>query len=114
MKRLSIVAAVITCVIGFSYCSGPKEIAGVKKPLVSYEANIRYLVVEKCGPCHITGKGNKLPLDNYDVMKDNIDNIISRIEMNPGDRGYMPFKKQKLSDSTIAIFKNWQTDGFAK
>jgi hypothetical protein len=114
MKRLSTIAVVITCVTVFAYCSGSKKIAEVKAPLVSYQASIQNLVVEKCSPCHIEGKGNKLPLDNYDAMKNNIDNIISRIEMNPGDRGYMPFKRPKMSDSSIAIFKTWKTDGFAK
>jgi hypothetical protein len=114
MKRLSTIAAVITCVTVFAYCSGSKKIAEVKTPLVSYQASIQSLVVEKCSPCHIAGKGNKLSLDNYDAMKDNIDDIIGRIEKNPGDRGFMPFKRPKLSDSTIAVFKAWKTDGFAK
>lgn len=114
MKRLSMMAVVITCVTIFAYCSGSKKMAEAPKPAVSYEASIKTLVVEKCSPCHIAGKGNKLALDNYDAVKTNIDDIIRRIEMNPGERGYMPFKRPKLSDSTIAIVKNWKVDGFAK
>jgi hypothetical protein len=35
--------------------------------------------------------------------------------LNPGERGFMPFKKTaKLSDSTIAVFKQWKEDGLGE
>ena len=38
--------------------------------------------------------------------------MIRRIELNPTDKGFMPFRKtEKLSDSTIAVFKQWKADG---
>jgi hypothetical protein len=41
-----------------------------------------------------------------------IDEIIRRIELNPTDKGFMPFKKTaKLNDSTINVFKKWKADG---
>ena len=65
-----------------------------------------------CAPCHIPAQGgNKKALDTYAGVKDNIDDIIRRIELNPGDMGFMPFKHPKLPDSTIAMIKQWKTDG---
>jgi len=88
--------------------------AASKKPLVNYTTDVQHLVVEKCSPCHIAGKGNKLSLDNYDALKTNIDEVLVRIEKNPGEHGFMPMKRAKLSDSTITVFKTWKADGFVK
>ena len=113
MKRFSLLALIITAVTVFSYCSSSKK-AAVKVPLLTYEANIQHLVTEKCSPCHIPSKGgNKLALDNFDAVKNNIDSVIARIELAPGQKGFMPFKKAKLSDSTINAFKQWKADGLA-
>jgi hypothetical protein len=114
MKRISLAAAVVSCVTLFAYCSGPKKAMAPKEPVptYTYSANVQQLIGEKCAPCHISGKGNKLPLDNMDAVKNNIDDIIRRIEMNPGERGFMPFKHPKLSDTAINIIKTWKVEGF--
>ncbi|RYZ94173.1 MAG: hypothetical protein EOP47_28330, partial [Sphingobacteriaceae bacterium] len=84
MKKIYVYAAVISCITLFAYCSGsknattPKEVA----PTFTYTGHVQSLVTEKCSPCHIAGKGNKLSLDNMDAMKTNIDDIIRRIELN--------------------------------
>jgi hypothetical protein len=68
-----------------------------------------------CSPCHIPSKGgNKKALDNYEAAKAEIDDIIRRIELNPGDRGFMPSRRSKLNDSTITAFKQWKAAGLAK
>ena len=113
MKKFSLFALVITAVTVFSYCSSTKR-AAQKVPLLTYEANIQQLVASKCSPCHIPSKGgNKMSFDNYDGVKSNIDSIIGRIELMPNQRGFMPFKRAKLSDSTINIFKQWRADGLS-
>lgn len=117
MKRVSFIAAAVACIVLFAYCSGGKKAVAAKPaqpavPSFTYTSHIKQIMEEKCSPCHIPGKGNKLPLDNIDMVKNNIDDIIRRIELNPGERGYMPFKKPKLSDTTINIIKTWKTDGF--
>jgi hypothetical protein len=111
MKRFTLLALIVASVTVFSYCSASKR-AAAKVPLLTYEANIQQLVTEKCTPCHIPSKGgNKMPLDNYDAVKNNIDSVIARISKMPGEKGFMPFKHAKLSDSTINVFKQWKTDG---
>lgn len=79
----------------------------------TYEKDITVLIQNNCSPCHIPAKnGNKKPYDNYVNVKTDIDEMIRRIELNPTDKGFMPFKKSaKLSDSTINAFKQWRTDG---
>jgi hypothetical protein len=37
--------------------------------------------------------------------------MIARIQRQPDEKGFMPFKHQKLSDSTIMVFVNWKKDG---
>lgn len=117
MKQFLFVAFSLSTVLVFSYCSSSKKTAVAKPalvPVLNYETNIQALVLANCSPCHIPAKGgNKLALDNYESVKNNIDAVISRIELNAGERGFMPMKRAKLSDSTIAVFKQWKTDGLA-
>lgn len=81
-------------------------------PKSTYETNMTAMVTNYCTPCHVPSKGgNKRPYDNYANVKQDIDEIIRRVELNPSDRGFMPFKKAKLSDSAIAVFKQWKADG---
>ena len=77
--------------------------------------NVHTLVMNNCSPCHIPEKGGKKKaLDNYTAVKDNLPEIIKRIEMYPGEKGFMPFKRERLNDSTIAVFKAWQAEGMAE
>ena len=115
MKKLIVLSASALSVLVLVNCSSSKKAAAktVEVPKSTYQANLQTAIVGYCSPCHIPAKGgNKKPYDNYANVKADIDEIIRRIELNPGERGFMPFKKQaKLSDSTIAVFKQWKTDG---
>jgi hypothetical protein len=114
MKKFFIVAGMMALATLLYNCSGSKKTtASVPPPAASnYEANVKTVIESHCSPCHIPSKGgNKKSYDNFANTKADIDDIIRRIEMNPGDRGFMPFKHPRLSDSTIAVFKKWKTDG---
>jgi hypothetical protein len=50
-------------------------------------------------------------LDSYAALTKNIDDILRRVQLNPTDRGFMPDRRAKLSDSTINILKQWKADG---
>ena len=112
MKKIIILAILFLSVFTFSRCHSSKKIAKGSVVKFTYENNLQTLIGENCTPCHFPLKGgNKKALDNYDSVKANIDDMIRRISLNPTDRGFMPFKHPKLSDSTIAVFKKWRDDG---
>ena len=117
MKKYLFLAAVIcVAIVLFSNCHTSKKAmtstSAPAAPTVVYSENVKSIVEMNCSPCHFPSKGgNKKPLDNYDGLKANIDDAIRRIQLNPTDMGFMPFKHQKLSDSTIAIFTKWRDAG---
>jgi len=110
MKKVVTLACLIATAIVFYNCHSTKK-AAASVPRLTYEANVKTVIETNCAPCHIAGKGNKKPYDNYANVKSDIDDILRRIQMNPDDRGFMPFKHPKLPDATIAIFKQWKDDG---
>ena len=94
----------------FQFCSSPKN-AQATKQKITYTDKIQPLIAANCSPCHIPPKGNKEPLHTYETAKANIDESIRRIQLNPADKGFMPFKHPKLSDSTVNVFVKWKSDG---
>ena len=111
MKKYYVPLLLVLTSVVFSYCHSSKK-ATAAIPKLTYQNNIETIIAANCSPCHIPAKGgNKKPLDTYASVQENIDDIVHRIELNPADKGFMPFKKPKLSDSTIAVFKQWKTDG---
>jgi hypothetical protein len=115
MKKLTVSAAIIMVVMVFSYCTHTKKAtasAPVAPVKLTYEGDLKPLIAGKCTPCHIPADGgSKKPFATYVAVKADIDDMIHRISLNPGEHGYMPSRKPKLSDSTIMVFKQWKTDG---
>lgn len=112
-KKLLTVTAMTAIIIIFANCNAGKKATAKAPAKITYEGNVQTVVATYCSPCHIPAKGGKKKdYTTAAAVKGDIDDIIRRIELNPGDRGFMPFKNPKLSDSTIAIFKQWKADGF--
>jgi len=116
MKKYVVFSAVVVAAIVFANCNPGKKVTDEPAPVVvksTYQANISTLIATKCTPCHIPANGGrKKAYDNYANVKTDIDEMIRRIELNPTDRGFMPFKATaKLPDSTINAFKKWKDDG---
>jgi uncharacterized membrane protein len=122
MKKYFFIVMFIAGIIFLTNCNPTKKATAsapptsVETPSVAkstYTNTINALIADKCSPCHIPAKGGfKKAYDNYGNIKTDIDEMIERIQLNPTERGFMPFKKTaKLSDSTIAVFKQWKTDG---
>lgn len=109
MKKIAIILLAGVITIFLTYCSGSKK--AVAKPAgISYNQTIKPVFIQYCSPCH-TGNGSKELYDVYANAKNDINDIIRRIELNPGQHGFMPARHAKLSDSTIALFKQWKADG---
>lgn len=88
----------------------PKETPKAKG--TTYMANVQSLVLAKCAPCHIPSKGgNKGDFENYSSAMKYAAEMVDRISLVQGSRGFMPMRGTKLSDDEIAVFKNWVKDG---
>ncbi len=113
MKKFYVFAAIAILSIALTYCSSAKKAAkAAAASKATYTSTMAPVVAASCAPCHIAGKGNKKPYDNYANVKTDIDEIIRRIDLNPGDKGFMPFRRAtKLSADTIAMFKKFKEDG---
>lgn len=117
MKKYSFLAVLALASMVLTYCGPSKKSTGTtstesSKPKTTYAANVSTIIMSDCVPCHIPAKGgNKRSYDNYANVKADIDEIIRRIELNPGDRGFMPFKHDKLPAEKIAVFKQFKADG---
>ena len=121
MKKYFVTIAIIFGAFLFQFCSSTKKVTATDEgasikigPKTMYLTDVKPLLAEKCTPCHFPPNGRKKPLDTYESAKENIDEIISRIEKNPDERGFMPFKHARLSDSVILVFKQWKLDGLAE
>ena len=111
MKKIMFVLTAFS-MLTLQFCASSKKTAISQPPAkITYLADVQPLVTAHCSPCHIPPKGFKKALDNLDAVKNNIDEILQRINLNPGEKGFMPFKHEKLSDSTIHVFAQWKTDG---
>ena len=116
MKRFSVLVLLLALTaFVFSYCKTSKKATATmpaEPAKVAYQNGMHTVIMANCSPCHIPEKGgNKKAYDNYANAKTDIDEILRRIQLAPGEKGFMPFKKDKLSDSTIAVFKKWKDDG---
>jgi hypothetical protein len=123
MKKIYVTLFVVGDITVFTYCSSTKNTTASApktetKPVVkkiSYQDNVMGILQANCAPCHFPDKGgNKKPLDSYTAVSSTADEILRRIQLAPTDRGFMPNRKPKLSDSTINVIKQWKADGLTE
>lgn len=111
MKKISVLLFVTAAVSVFTYCSSSKK-AAKEVVKTTFEANVGPLLVANCSPCHFPDKGGrKKPLDTYKSVTAQLDDVLRRVQLNKTDRGFMPDRREKLSDSAIGVIKKWQADG---
>jgi cytochrome c553 len=117
MKKIYVSSLIVMMAVFLSYCHTAKK-AATEPPAaaaITYEKSVQPIIMNSCAPCHVPSKGgNKEALDTYANAKKDIDGILHRIQLNPEERGFMPMRHPKLSDSDIAVFKQWKDGGLAE
>jgi hypothetical protein len=78
---------------------------------VTYNADIKPLLVASCAPCHLAGGTNPNKWDEYTPAKTKIATILDRVKREPGTTGFMPRNGTKLAADKIALLEKWQADG---
>jgi hypothetical protein len=113
MKKLYVFAGMAILTLTLTYCHSSKKATASVAAKATYATTLSPVIAEKCTPCHFPSKGgNKKAYDNYANVKADIDEILRRIDLNPTDRGFMPFRRAtKLAADTIAIFRKFKEDG---
>ena len=107
--------AAIVALGTLTYCGSSKKTAAAAKPVVAYSSEIASIMEAQCAPCHFPAKkGNKKPLDTYAAVKENIDEILVRIQLDSTDKKVMPKMKPHLDAATIATIKNWKESGMVE
>jgi hypothetical protein len=112
MKKVSFILMMIVITF-FAACSEKSTATKTPKVIpVTYVADITPLLQAKCSPCHLPSKGGrKANFENLEGAKKYSADMIARIQLNPTDRGFMPFKNSKLSPEEIVVFKKWVEQG---
>lgn len=111
MKKKLFVLTLIAIAF-FAACSKKASPGKTVVKSTTYTGNIVPLLQAKCTPCHLPSQGGrKADFENYvSAIKYGAD-MLARVSLNPGDRGFMPFKHDKLPVEEIAIIKNWVDQG---
>lgn len=110
MKKNVFVLIFMGGVFLFAACT--KKASPAKAKATTYTADIAPLMQSKCAPCHLPTKGGrKADFETYEGAKKYGADMLARVMLNPGDRGFMPFKHDKLPAEEIAIIKNWVDQG---
>jgi|SRR5215218_8785113 len=112
MRRSIIISSLAAAMI-FAYCSTSKKAQNTNANAgkITYTANVQPIMAASCNPCHMPPEGKKKPYNNYNAVKTDIDEILTRIQKNPDEKGFMPARHPKLPDSTILVLAQWKKDG---
>jgi hypothetical protein len=111
MKKVLIPVLFLATIVVFEFCSGSKKAQKAAAPTVTYTNHVESVVASACSPCHVGTGAKQKKLDTYAAVKDNLNDIVRRIQLNPADKGFMPFRHPKLPDSTIQVFVAWRDAG---
>lgn len=84
-------------------------------PKVTYAENIAPIMERSCAPCHYPSMdGNKHPLDTYEEVKEEFEDVVYRVSLPADHFRHMPFKGKKpdFTPEEIEMLKNWARGGF--
>ena len=109
MKKIPFVL-MLMIIAAFTACT--KKASPAKIIPTTYTDDILPLIQAKCTPCHLPSKGGfKANFENYESAKKYGAEMLDRVMIAPGQRGFMPMKHDKLADIEIALIKKWIDQG---
>ncbi len=100
----------------YQSCTSSKKTAAPSLSAVSYEKDIKPIMIASCTPCHFPDEGKKKYLDTYNSVATNIDDIITKVKLPQDEKGFMPFqlKKPALTVEQIALLETWKQSGMVE
>ena len=110
LKKTLCLVLLIFSLSTFQFCKSSKKATSNKNEVtVTYTKNIAPLLERSCTPCHFPEQGKKKMLNTFEAVKENIDDILRRVQLTETDKDYMPFKSKKpaLSAEEIDVLKTW-------
>ena len=116
MKKITVITILLATAFVFQNCGPSKKATAAASATLSYEKDIVAVMKTSCSPCHFPPDGQKEPLDSYDAVSKNINEIIERVRLPQTDNKFMPFRNKKpaLSDSVINVLAQWKEQGMPK
>ena len=110
-KNLLVITGLISTVcISFSFNAIPGNL--IQSNTITFSGDVLPLLQLKCSPCLLRSKGGKKTnLENYNAAKKYAAVMLTRIQLNPKQKFFMPAKKDKLKEEEILVFKKWIDDG---
>ena len=115
IKKILVLGVFSLSVVGCAmFKSSPSE--SKTEASVTYTKDIQPIMAAKCSPCHFPETGKVDRLHTYAAVRKHIDDIIYRIQLDPDNKRYMPFKQKKdaVSAAEINLFQQWKAEGFAE
>ncbi|MCB9034918.1 MAG: hypothetical protein H6553_13860 [Chitinophagales bacterium] len=85
----------------------------VKLNIYSFKEDVLPIFTASCSPCHTNPEGKHVYLEDHMVAIENIDDILTRVQLPTTDEKFMPFKSKKapLTEEQIKIIRDWKLSG---
>lgn len=83
---------------------------------VTFQQHIRPIFEAHCLSCHGERESKKRQLHTYGTVKEKIDDILYRVQLEPSNRKFMPYKMRQapLSSAQIAVLQAWKDGGMVE
>lgn len=110
MKKITALFSSILMVAIIASCKKDEEPAVI--PKVTFDKDIKSILVTRCTPCHLAGGVNANKWDSFATSSAKVASILDRIQRLPGAAGFMPRNATaQIPADEIAKIKQWVTDG---
>ena len=89
----------------------PNVIIEETNKIITFEKDIKVILSNTCGPCHMANGDRINKWDTYSKTKTFITNIMERVNKQPNNDGFMPKNGKKLSFDELEKLQKWINDG---